>query len=87
MKTRKLALPINIKCSFSFPTHCFRKHHALDCFLFVIKPGPLAKQPVSIPFYGVGLSPSEVLLMISLQSTDSLLHNAPDPESFNSESA
>ena len=73
MKTRKLALPINIKCATGF--------------LFVIKPGPLAKQPASIRFYGVGLSPSEVLLMISLQSTDSLLHNAPDSESFNSELA
>ena len=47
-------------------------------WFFVIKLGQLAKQPpVLIFFFGVALSPSEVLLMILLQSTDSLLHALP----------
>ena len=50
--------------------------------LFVIKPGPSAEQVVSISFFRVALSPSEVLLMMPQQATHSLLHDVPGSEYF-----
>ena len=67
-----------------FPNTVFGNTILVGWF-FVIKPGPSAEQPVSISFFGVALSPLEVLLMISLRSTDSLLHDVPGSESFNFE--
>ena len=58
----------------------------VGCF-FVIKLGPSAEQAVSISFFRVALSPSEVLLIMPLQATHSLLHDVPGSEYFYSKLA
>ena len=86
MKPRKLAVPVSIKWYFFFPKHCYRKHHV--CILVLCyETGSMSRTTCLNIFFGVALSPSEVFLMILLQSTDSLLHDVPGSESFNLELA
>ena len=56
----------------------------VGCF-FVIK--PVRRTTCSISFFRVPLSPADVLQMILLQSSDSLLHDVPGSETSNLELA